>query len=245
MKKSLGEKLLIVLSIVLFAMIGVLGCIKVGIIPLSISKESKTEKKESEEKTGNTASFTFMGVGDNLLHDVIFWNMDKTPKQIDYNTIYDNIKNYTTADLNYINYETICAGEENGLTLAGYPSFNGPTAFNDAVANAGFDWFSLCSNHTYDREITGVVTELNYIRTHLPDIIVTGAYMSEEEANTPTVVEINGIKVGLASYCYGFEGEPIGTGEDRWMVNRIDEGKIREDMAKLNDVSDVQIVTMH
>ncbi|MDO4466556.1 MAG: CapA family protein [Bacillota bacterium] len=243
------EKFLIgVVSILLVACIALIFGLKSGLVNIdfkSKGEQKKGEKAEQKVESGEQASFTFMGVGDNLLHDVIFYNMDQTMKDIDYNTIYSNITQYTTADINYINYETICAGTENGLTLGGYPAFNGPTGFNDAVANAGFNWFSLCSNHTYDRGITGVLTELDYIKTHQPQVTVTGAYASAEEASTPTVVEINGIKVGLASYCYGFEGEPVGTDEANWMVNRIDENKIRNDLAVLNEVSDVQIVTMH
>lgn len=249
-KRSYGlEKFLIgVVSILLVACIALIFGLKTGLVNLDFIGKGETEKGEKAEEIeepAEQASFTFMGVGDNLLHDVIFYNNDRTLKEIDYNSIYANISNYTKADINYINYETICAGTETGLSLGGYPAFNGPTGFNDAVANAGFNWFSLCSNHTYDRGIEGVLAELNYIKTNQPQVTVTGAYSTAEEANTPTVVEINGIKVGLASYCYGFEGEPIGTDEANWMVNRIDEGKIRSDMAVLNEVSDVQIVTMH
>ncbi len=206
-------------------------------------KEKKVSKTETNEKT--KASFTFMGVGDNLLHDVIFHNNDLSLKDIDYNDIYTNMKKYTKEDINYINYETICAGTENGLELGGYPSFNGPTAFNDAVANAGFNWFSLCSNHTYDRGTTGVLTELEYLKEHEPNVTITGAYASQKEANTPTVIKVNGIKVGLASYAYGFESEPTNDSDTEWMVNKISEEKIRSDMKKLNKVSDVQIVSMH
>ena len=202
-----------------------------------------TLSKKTSAST-NTDSFTVMGVGDNLLHDVIFRNMDQSMKDVDYNDFYKTIKKYTTADLNYINYETICAGTKNGLWLDGYPSFNGPAKFNDAVANAGFNWFSLCSNHTYDRGTLGVQTELDYIQKHCKDVTVTGAYQTKKASETPTVVKIHGIRVGLASYAYGFESQPDDS-DTAWMVNKISKTKIKKDMKTLNKVSDVQIVTMH
>lgn len=215
------------------------------VFPSTEKKPKESQKTETTAKKDDTASFTFMGVGDNLLHDVIFHNNDYSMKDIDYNDIYTNMKKYTKEDINYINYETICAGTENGLTLDGYPSFNGPAEFNDAVAKAGFNWFSLCSNHTYDRGTLGVLTELDYLKKHEPNVTITGAYASKKAAEKPTVINVNGIKVGLASYAYGFESEPSGDPDTKWMVNKISEKKIRSDMKKLNKVSDVQIVSMH
>ncbi len=205
---------------------------------------NKTQKQGQQATQKGTSSFTFMGVGDNLLHDVIFRNQDLTNKEVEeYTSVYKTIKNHTTADLNYINYETICAGEENGFSLSGYPTFNGPTEFNDLVAKAGFNWLSLCSNHTFDLGTEGVIAELEYIQKHQPKLNVTGAYTSKKERNTPKVVTINNIRVGLASYCYGYENDP--GAEYDWMVNKMDEETIRKDLKELNKVSDVQIVSMH
>ncbi len=210
-----------------------------GVHSLTQQEETETTNTTASE---NTASITFMGVGDNLLHDVIFLNMDQSEKDVsEYESVYHTIENYTTADLNYINFETICAGNENGFSLSGYPTFNGPTEFNDLIAKAGFNWLSLCSNHTYDLGEDGVLAELEYIEENQPDLTVTGAYQTEKASNTPTVIEVNGLKVGLASYCYGFENPQNNT----WMVKEIDEDTIRKDLKALNKVSDVQIVSMH
>ena len=51
-----------------------------------------TLSKKTSAST-NTDSFTVMGVGDNLLHDVIFRNMDQSMKDVDYNDFYKTIKN--------------------------------------------------------------------------------------------------------------------------------------------------------
>ncbi len=238
------KKVLIgILSILLIACIGLDGYL----IYTHLEKEEKTVVKEKKEKKEETAkaeqdrieSFNFMGVGDNLLHDVIF----AYDEDGNYDDIYDPIKEYTEkSDLNYINYETICAGQE--LEYSGYPVFNGPVEFNDSITHAGFNWLSLCSNHTFDRGVQGVLANLNYIKEHDPQLTVTGSYTSKEESEIPTVVEINGIRVGLASYTYGLNGFELPEGYE-WLINLIDEDKIRSDMEKLKEVSDIQIVSMH
>lgn len=202
------------------------------------STSGDTEPKSDQK--GGTSSFTFMGVGDNLIHEAIYYYWDEGKS---FDSIYEPISQYTKdVDLAYINYETICAGEE--LGLSGYPTFNGPTEINDAVYNAGFDWLSMCSNHTMDRSSEGVFASLDYFKKHTPNMTITGVHTSKKDRNTPTVIEVNGIKVGLASYTYGLNGFELPK-DMPWLVNLIDEDQIRKDLKELNKVSDVQIVSMH
>ena len=76
----------------------------VGRACYGINENEKTVVKETEKEKKDKASFNFMGVGDNLLHDVIYaYDVDDN-----YDDIYEPIKEYTKkSDLNYINYETI------------------------------------------------------------------------------------------------------------------------------------------
>lgn len=201
-------------------------------------KESETTKEEGDRK--GTSSFTFMGVGDNLIHEAIYYYWTEGNN---FDSIYEPIQTYTKkADLSYINYETLCAGEE--LELSGYPTFNGPVEINDAVYHAGFDWLSLCSNHSMDRGSEGVFKSLEYLKENAPKITVTGAHTSKKDRQTPTVIEVNGIKVGLTSYTYGLNGLELPS-DMPWLINLIDEDQIKEDIKALNKVSDVQIVSMH
>lgn len=206
---------------------------------ISTNKSSENESENIENSSG-VSSFTFMGVGDNLIHEAIYYYWTDGNN---YDAMYKPIKKYTKeTDLSYINYETICAGEE--LELSGYPTFNGPLEINDAVSHAGFDWLSLCSNHAYDRGKDGIITSLDYIEKLNKKITVTGSYRSKKESNTPQVIEINGIKVGITSYTYGLNGFTLPE-DEQWMINLIDKNQIKKDMKKLNEVSDVQIVSMH
>jgi poly-gamma-glutamate synthesis protein (capsule biosynthesis protein) len=211
---------------------------------------SKGNDEESEDTTSlGEKSFTFVGVGDNLIHGAIWYGQNAGA--YDFTSIYENTNSYTqNADLAYINGETICAAE-NESELASYPVFNGPQEILDAVASAGFDWMSLSSNHSMDTGSEGIFYELNYLSQIAPDMSVTGSYLSEEDSNTPIVREVNGIKVGLTGYTYGLNGYSLP--EDMpWLIEvyRKDDGsvdydKIAQDLDALSAVSDVQIVSMH
>lgn len=234
------------MSVVTLALAGNIGYL--AYLKLNNDKEKKqseqkvVEKKEEKESKGSS-SFTFVGVGDNLIHGAIYYYQNLAGQGFNFDSIYEYTNQYTkNADLAYINAETICAG--NLMDLNSYPVFNGPTEILDAVVNAGFDWMSICSNHTMDMGDAGLMYEMKYLEEHYPDFTYTGSHLSEEASHTPTVVEINGIKVGLQSYTYGLNGFSLPSGEE-WLVNLINKDEIKEDIEALNKVSDVQIVTMH
>lgn len=207
--------------------------------PIKQNTQEKTELKEENK----SSSFTFAGVGDNLIHQAIFSQYEMGDIDYDFKEDYALMKPYIeAADLSCINQETICAGEEFGLSH--YPQFNGPTQILDAVADTGFDWLAASSNHSLDKGSDALLAELNYLHENYPDISVTGAYRNEEESNQYIVREVNGIKVGLLGYTYGLNGIPLP--EDMsWLVELIDEDQIQKDMEEISKISDVQIVSMH
>lgn len=214
------------------------------------SKTAPKEEKKAEttQETKKESSFTFVGVGDNLIHETLYYFQD--PASRDMKPYYQNTKAYTeAADLAYINFETVCAGDEFGLS--GYPSFNGPTEIIDAVASQGFDWLSLASNHSMDVGQAGLTAELDYIHNNYPDITTSGSFRTEEEWSKPIVIDVNGIKVGLCTFTYGLNGYMKPEGAD-WLIDvyRNDDGSVNYDLMKqkldaLQDKSDVQFVSMH
>ncbi|MBM6766058.1 CapA family protein [Faecalicoccus pleomorphus] len=207
----------------------------------TVKQETETKIEPKEEK--GSSSFTFAGVGDNLIHQAIFSQYEMGVTDYDFKEDYALMKPYIEpTNLSFINQETICAGEEFGLSH--YPQFNGPTQILDAVADTGFDWLAASSNHSLDKGSDALLAELNYLHENYPDISVTGAYRNEEESNQYIVREVNGIKVGLLGYTYGLNGIPLP--EDMpWLVELINEDQIQKDMEALSKISDVQIVSMH
>ena len=189
-------------------------------------------------------SFTFIGVGDNLYHGALYYRQRMAGNGYNFDTYYDGTREYSeNADLAYINMETICNGDEH-YELSSYPLFNGPKEVIDAVYNAGFDWWSISSNHSLDTGANGLLEQLNTIHEKYPDIITTGSHTSLEDKNTPIVKEINGIKVGFLGYTYGLNGLIVPEDKE-WLVSMIDKDQIKIDMEALSKVSDIQMVAMH
>lgn len=189
-------------------------------------------------------SFTFIGVGDNLYHGALYYRQRMAGNGYNFDTYYDGTREYSeNADLAYINMETICNGDEH-YELSSYPLFNGPKEVIDAVYNAGFDWWSISSNHSLDTGANGLLEQLNTIHEKYPDIITTGSHTSLEDKNTPIVKEINGIKVGFLGYTYGLNGLIVPEDKE-WLVSMINKDQMKIDMEALSKVSDIQMVAMH
>ena len=208
------------------------------------SNEQKTKEsvsKTSEAKSTSPVKLNFSAVGDNLIHDYIYDHLRQPDGTYRFDEMYEPTQYLNKdRDISYINLETICGGEE--LGLSGYPTFNGPTQVLDSLHNAGYNWLSAASNHTMDKGEEGIVKQLEYLEKY-PDITVTGSQKSPE-AKRLHVKNIKGVKVGLMSYTFGLNGIPLPEGKD-YLVNLIDEEQIKQDIQELNKQSDVQIVSMH
>ena len=225
------KKLMGVLCFMLVA-----GCASTADTP---KKEEPVKKVEKDE----IYNASFLAVGDNLIHEAIYYFNQNADGSYALDDIYENTNKFTqNVDLAYINFETIAAGTE--LGLSGYPTFNGPFEVIDSVQKAGFDWMSGASNHCFDRGEAGIVSELNYIKSNYPQMQVTGIHASEEDAKKQTIFDVNGMKIGALTYTYGLNGFVLPEGKE-YLVDLIDKDKIKKDVTKLKEVSDVQMVSMH
>lgn len=111
---------------------------------------------------------------------------------------------------------------------SGYPCFNAPAEFIDALADAGFDLFLTANNHTLDRGARGLRTTIANLDSRSLDHIGTYASDSARAAELPKVVNVNGFRIGFLNYTYGTNGiEP----RDGVAVDYIDKAKIRDDVS--------------
>ena len=185
---------------------------------------------------------SFAAVGDNLIHGSVYRYGQRSDGSYNFDMLYAPVAPYIEeVDIAFMNQETVCGGTE--LGLADYPCFNSPKEILDAVYYAGFDWINTASNHSMDAHDYGIISQLDHIAT-LPGLVQTGTHSSWEDFNTPTVIEVSGVRIGLASYTYGLNGFILPDGEE-YLVDLIDIEKITSDIEKLKEVSDVQIVNMH
>lgn len=265
--KQLSAAMLLLLTVAL-AGAGVLTVKGVHAVFSTVEKQNETAGQQTDQNTDDTqtdaensgtgdgqtaagtSSFTFTGVGDNLLHDPIFVYYEQDTGGRDFLPIYQNtMEDLQSADLAYINFETVCAGDDFGLS--GYPSFNGPVEMIDVLSQTGIDWISTASNHSLDVGVDGLMAEMGYISEHDGNITYTGTHISEDSADDPVIRDVNGIRVGLATFTYDMNGIPEPEGYE-WVIDNflLPDGSVDYDLMQtridaLNAASDVQIVSMH
>lgn len=205
-------------------------------------KEPQTDSddlpEESEEDEQTVVSF--YGVGDNLIHEQIF-DYAQVDDTFDFKPIYKNIEDQiSTADLSFINQESIIGGDE--LGFSGYPAFNTPSAMTKDLVDLGFDIVGGSNNHTLDKGTQGVLNTINYWADYADDILFTGAFDSQEHRDTIPIVEVNGLKFSVLTYTYGTNGL---VPEHSYLVNYFDPDLITDDVKRAQELSDFVIVSAH
>ncbi|MDR7857701.1 CapA family protein [Tissierella sp.] len=167
----------------------------------------------------------------------------KESDSYDFIPTFQHIKRYVEdADIALANFETVTAGKEIGYKS--YPRFNTPKESILAIKETGFDILSTANNHSLDHGKKGIISTIDNINEYGMKNI--GTY---KEANTPILIEdIKGINIGFLSYTYGLNGLDSLLNEEElsYMVNRIDEDKIKKDIIKTKDLGvDMTVVFVH
>ncbi|GAB3582518.1 CapA family protein [Amycolatopsis endophytica] len=145
------------------------------------------------------------------------------------------------ADLGICHLETPLAPEEG--PFEGYPEFSAPPEIADALAATGYDDCSTASNHTIDQGTDGVDRTLDELDE--AGIKHTGSARTEQEADTPLVLDVHGVKVGHVSYTFGFNGKKLPSGK-QWVSNTLDADAVLEEARAARAAgAEVVIASLH
>lgn len=235
-------------ALLLLGVVGIVAYMVIG--PLSCSSDDPNANSAPPSDTAEQPRETrvsFTAVGDNLPNEVLGAYADALAGDVgdgayDYAPIYQHVKPYIEAsDLAYINQETHLGGDDIGPR--GWPSFNTTDAMADAVVATGFDLVASASNHAYDWGTYGAVDHSRMVWNSQP-VVFTGTASNAEEAADIPVIERNDITFSLLNYTYGVNGFERSDLEP-YAVNFIDEERIRADVARAKEQSDVVLVAMH
>ena len=210
-------------------------------MPVADSQESESENLGLYS---DSEVMEIVMIGDVLMHEPVI----RSGKQEDGNYNYDHLFSHvaekiSSADLAIANQETIMGGYSFGYT--GYPSFNTPYELADAEVKAGFDVLLFGTNHAYDKGEKGILNCINYLETTYPDLGFVGINRSQEEQDTKIYTYVaNGITVAILNYTYGHNGMTLPE-DKKYLVNEMDEDKIRSDIRKAEEIADFTIVCPH
>lgn len=204
--------------------------------------ENIVEKDQAEEEIISTINL--LATGDIMFHSPQFkYAYDSNTGTYDFSPVFNHVKKYIDeADISIANFETVTAGS--GISYSGFPRFNTPKEAVLGIKNAGFDILSTANNHSLDQGKIGLINTIKVIEEYGMKNI--GTYIEKE---IPILIEdIDGIKLAFLSYTYGLNGmdSTLSTEELAYMINRIDEEKIKNDIEKSKSLNvDLTVIYIH
>ena len=162
--------------------------------------EPTVQEPEPQEQPVQEApaesSVTLMALGDDLIHNCVYWSAQTPEGGYDFTSFFDDIRPIVRQyDLACINQETILVKDRE--QIESYPVFGSPIEVADALADAGFNVVTFASNHCYDKKETGITDTLSYFHETYPEITTLGIHDTEADAAAIPIVEKNGIRIKL------------------------------------------------
>lgn len=242
-----SNKTFIVVLLIVVAISMALTLLSEGIkgIPLvNSSATTVSQSADSKEKTTVTEQETsarIMANGDLLYHDIIYISAKKADGSYDFHENFEYVKPWLKqADLVLGDFEGTVNKDH---YLAGYPLFNAPGEVMDAIKDAGYQVLDLAHNHILDSQIEGVVSTADAIEK--AGMTPVGVYTHESRDKAPLVIkEVNGIKVAILAYSYGFNGieQSISQEDYNRYLSDLDEDKMKAEIERAEKEADITII---
>lgn len=190
-----------------------------------------TATKNNEPKT-----ITVTASGDMLYHRPLYLS-SFDGVNYDFANDYDQVKPLiSSADIALGDFEgTINPHKE----IGGFPLFNAPTTVVDSIKDAGFDVIDLAHNHILDTGIEGVTTTAKAF--HDAGLDTIGVNVDDTGI---LVKEVNGIKVAMLAYSYGFNGIEQSISQEDYdkYLNDLSIDKVEADIKEAEKIADITIV---
>ena len=207
--------------------------------PSSTHQQSSSQAKNAE--TEQETSARIMANGDLLYHDIIYISAKKSDGTYDFHDNFEYVKPWLKqADLVLGDFEGTVNKDH---YLAGYPLFNAPGEVMDAIKDAGYQVLDLAHNHILDSQIEGVVSTADAIEK--AGMTPVGVYTHESRDKAPLVIkEVNGIKVAILAYSYGFNGieQSISQEDYNRYLSDLDEDKMKAEIERAEKEADITII---
>lgn len=224
----------------LFSLILLLAsCAENNVSKQPIEKQEQVPPPIQKEPEIYTA--TISAIGDILIHEPIYQEAYIGNNQYNFSDMFSQVKPYLEkADITIANSESIIGGQEIGLSS--YPQFNSPYEIGDVLKEVGVDVVNMANNHTLDRGEEAIQNATNY--WNKLGITYIGASTSYDEAEQIKTLTVNQITFSFLGYTYGTNGLQVPEGKE-YLVNYIDEEKMKKDIEKAKKISDIIVLNLH
>ena len=204
--------------------------------PPESSEPPVSSEPPTVDPTPEESRVSLIAVGDNLIHGYLI----TAGQTFGYDTFYEMMDDVISgADLAIINQESPLT--YNSSQYSGYPAFASPTDVAEAAIKAGFDIFTLATNHTWDKGMQPVLDTIDYFKKY-PDVVTLGIHETVDDYNQVKIIEKNGIKIALFNYAYR-SNEPA---KSSFMVEMLtNKTRMKTQFAYARENADFIIVIPH
>lgn len=205
--------------------------------------QAESGKNEDTAISPEPCKAVILAVGDIMVHQTQFVQAyDVKSKSYDFSPSFEYITPYLQAsNLTAGNLETTLAGAKRGFSA--FPHFNSPDELAPALKEAGFELLCTANNHSLDSGEAGVYRTLEVVEE--AGLKAFGTARTQEERDTPLLVETNGMTLAFLAYTYGTNGIPLPPGRE-YIVNLIDRELMHAQIQKARQAgAELIVVYMH
>lgn len=178
--------------------------------------------------------------GDILLHNVLYTSVRQPDGSYDFDNYFKYVKDWITdADLALGDFEGTISSE---YPLAGYPLFNAPPEIAQTLKKVGYDVVDLAHNHILDSQLSGAIETVETFKKQGIDSI--GVYTKDRAKENILIKEVNGIKIAILGYAYGYNGMEanLTKAEYEKHLSDLDEEKMKADIERAEKEADVTVI---
>jgi poly-gamma-glutamate capsule biosynthesis protein CapA/YwtB (metallophosphatase superfamily) len=180
-------------------------------------------------------------VGDLMCH-MPQTNNAKTDSAYDFTPSFEFVKPYLeNSDLTIGNLELTCAGADR--SYSGYPNFNAPDEYIEALKKTGFDFLVTANNHSMDMGEKGLLRTIEQIKRN--KLGYAGTFESQKDHDSLRLLSVKGIRIAVLNYTYGTNGSYPDVSR-KYMLNVIDSAAIVAEVRKSKSAgADFVLVYFH
>ena len=158
-------------------------------------EDSVDEKEEEAIENEEIKYIDIVSLGNLIIHQSQI-NGAKNENGYDFSPSFQYIKEMVSeADISLGILEGALAGGE----PTGYPIFNSPDEVIDSLRDTGIDVVNYANNHIYDYDDEGLQRTIEITKEKGLDVL---GIKSTEEEKSYLVKEVDGVKIGFASYVF-------------------------------------------
>ena len=166
-----------------------------GIDVVEAAEDSVNKNQQEATEKEEVKYIDIISLGNLIIHQSQI-NGAKNENGYDFSPSFQYIKDMVSdADISLGILEGTLAGGE----PTGYPYFNSPDEVIDSLRGAGVDIVNYANNHIYDYDDEGLQRTIDITKEKGLDVL---GVKSTEEEKSYLVKEVDGVKIGFASYVF-------------------------------------------